>query len=479
MILISVNLLPRNRDAMVRRTGRPHELTAVLDIGRSMVSGCIMAGMTSGRPLFPGSAIEDQLMRTFKRAKPTKKYFFSTAQTKLDRHLSPAAQHKNFVSFRELSSCDDLSHGILLDSLSLRFQTHKTKKRYYELEEEFADGNEKRKMLAEFVVDIIREFVSVKKSIEEAAGRFVDCLRYPKRRIGKIFVLVGLHGGAEPSKFCDTSKPVRSSLRASGRNTLSFRMRRVCVRLLREPNADPSNSKPLPTLIGAIDISSTDQLELLLPRFATLRNKGAPPNRPACADCRDVSGEGVLWPGRVKTVDDAIAAAKQIGYPIIVRSAFALGGLGCGFANDDNESRQLGTASLSLSPQNLTLSDEDYHLLRIAAIKIIRHLGVVGECNVQYAFAPNSTEYAVIEVNARLSRSSALAFQATAHPLAYVAAEMALGATLPDLRDPVTRNTTANFEPSLDCTVTKIPRWDLSKFRNVQAQAPPPSSHYH
>ncbi|KAJ3028212.1 carbamoyl-phosphate synthase (glutamine-hydrolyzing) cpa2 [Rhizophlyctis rosea] len=218
----------------------------------------------------------------------------------------------------------------------------------------------------------------------------------------------------------------------------------------------------------------------------------------------------------VETVDDAIAAANQIGYPVIVRSAFALGGLGSGFANDDNELRQLATASLSLSPQILversmkgwkeveyevvrdaenncitvcnmenfdplgthtgdsivvapsqTLSDEEYHLLRTAAIKIIRHLGVVGECNVQYALAPNSTEYAVIEVNARLSRSSALASKATGYPLAFVAAKIALGATLPDLRNSVTRNTTANFEPSLDYIVTKIPRWDLSKFQHV------------
>ncbi|KAJ3289558.1 carbamoyl-phosphate synthase (glutamine-hydrolyzing) cpa2 [Borealophlyctis nickersoniae] len=218
----------------------------------------------------------------------------------------------------------------------------------------------------------------------------------------------------------------------------------------------------------------------------------------------------------VESVDDAIKAANVIGYPVIVRSAFALGGLGSGFANDDHELRQLATASLSLSPQILversmkgwkeveyevvrdaenncitvcnmenfdplgthtgdsivvapsqTLSDEEYHLLRTAAIKIIRHLGVVGECNVQYALAPNGLDYAVIEVNARLSRSSALASKATGYPLAFVAAKIALGASLPDLRNAVTRNTTANFEPSLDYIVTKIPRWDLAKFQHV------------
>ncbi|KAI9209868.1 carbamoyl-phosphate synthase [Polychytrium aggregatum] len=218
----------------------------------------------------------------------------------------------------------------------------------------------------------------------------------------------------------------------------------------------------------------------------------------------------------VETVDAALDAAQEIGYPVIVRSAFSLGGLGSGFANDEHELRQLATKSLSLAPQILversmkgwkeveyevvrdaenncitvcnmenfdplgihtgdsivvapsqTLTDEEYHMLRTAAIKIIRHLGVVGECNVQYALNPNSLEYAVIEVNARLSRSSALASKATGYPLAFVAAKIALGASLPDLRNSVTRTTTANFEPSLDYIVTKIPRWDLSKFQHV------------
>jgi carbamoyl-phosphate synthase large subunit len=218
----------------------------------------------------------------------------------------------------------------------------------------------------------------------------------------------------------------------------------------------------------------------------------------------------------VETVEDAVTAAKKIGFPVIVRSAYALGGLGSGFANNEAELRHLATKSLSLAPQILversmkgwkeveyevvrdaenncitvcnmenfdplgvhtgdsivvapsqTLTDEEYHMLRTAAIKIIRHLGVVGECNVQYALNPESLEYAVIEVNARLSRSSALASKATGYPLAFVAAKIALGHTLPELKNSVTKTTTACFEPSLDYIVTKIPRWDLSKFHNV------------
>jgi carbamoyl-phosphate synthase large subunit len=219
----------------------------------------------------------------------------------------------------------------------------------------------------------------------------------------------------------------------------------------------------------------------------------------------------------VDTVDDALKAAESVGYPIIVRSAYALGGLGSGFANNEEELRNLASQSLSLAPQILvekslkgwkeveyevvrdrvgncitvcnmenfdplgihtgdsivvapsqTLSDEEYHMLRSAAIKIIRHLGVVGECNVQYALQPDGLDYRVIEVNARLSRSSALASKATGYPLAYTAAKIALGYTLPELPNPVTKTTSANFEPSLDYMVTKIPRWDLSKFQHVK-----------
>ncbi|PVH22467.1 carbamoyl-phosphate synthase arginine-specific large chain [Candidozyma haemuli] len=219
----------------------------------------------------------------------------------------------------------------------------------------------------------------------------------------------------------------------------------------------------------------------------------------------------------VESVDDALDAAKSIGYPIIVRSAYSLGGLGSGFAANEQELRDLSSRSLSLAPQILvekslkgwkeveyevvrdregncitvcnmenfdplgihtgdsivvapsqTLSDTEYHMLRSAAIKIIRHLGVVGECNVQYALQPDGLDYRVIEVNARLSRSSALASKATGYPLAYTAAKIALGHTLPELPNPVTKTTTANFEPSLDYIVTKIPRWDLSKFQHVK-----------
>lgn len=218
----------------------------------------------------------------------------------------------------------------------------------------------------------------------------------------------------------------------------------------------------------------------------------------------------------VNTVGQALLAAEKIGYPIIVRSAYALGGLGSGFANNAEELANLSSKSLTLAPQILvekslkgwkeleyevvrdnanntitvcnmenfdplgthtgdsiviapsqTLSDEEYHMLRTAAIKIIRHLKVVGECNVQYALQPDGLDYRVIEVNARLSRSSALASKATGYPLAYTAAKIGLGHKLPDIRNEVTKTTTANFEPSLDYVVTKIPRWDLSKFQHV------------
>ncbi|GAA5952858.1 hypothetical protein JCM21900_004245 [Sporobolomyces salmonicolor] len=221
----------------------------------------------------------------------------------------------------------------------------------------------------------------------------------------------------------------------------------------------------------------------------------------------------------VSTVKDALEAAEKIGYPVILRSAFSLGGLGSGFAENEDELRDLSAKSLSLSPQVLiekslkgwkeleyevvrdaadnviiccnmenfdplgthtgdsiviapsqTLSDDEYHMLRSAAIKIVRHVGVVGECNVQYALNPNKREYMVIEMNARLSRSSALASKATGYPLAYTAAKIALGHTLPELPNAVTKTTTACFEPSLDYIVTKIPKWDLAKFQYVNRE---------
>ena len=219
----------------------------------------------------------------------------------------------------------------------------------------------------------------------------------------------------------------------------------------------------------------------------------------------------------VSTIQGALDAAATIGYPIILRSAFSLGGLGSGFAYDEEELRNLAAKSLSLSPQVLiekslkgwkeveyevvrdaadntiiccnmenfdplgthtgdsivvapsqTLTDDEYHMLRSAAIKIVRHVGVVGECNVQYALDPESRDYRVIEMNARLSRSSALASKATGYPLAYTAAKIALGHTLPELPNAVTKSTTACFEPSLDYIVTKIPKWDLAKFQHVE-----------
>ena len=125
--------------------------------------------------------------------------------------------------------------------------------------------------------------------------------------------------------------------------------------------------------------------------------------------------------------------------------------------------------SIVVAPSQ-TLSNREYNMLRTTAIKVIRHFGVVGECNIQYAFNPHSEEYYIIEVNARLSRSSALASKATGYPLAYVAAKLALGIPLPDIKNLVTGETTACFEPSLDYCVVKIPRWDLNKFQRVSTK---------
>ena len=221
----------------------------------------------------------------------------------------------------------------------------------------------------------------------------------------------------------------------------------------------------------------------------------------------------------VSSVADAVAAADALGYPVIVRAAYALGGLGSGFCDNEEELRTLVEKALSFSPQVLiekslkgwkeveyevvrdcydncitvcnmenfdplgihtgesivvapsqTLSNDDYHLLRELAIKIIRHIGIVGECNVQYAYDPRSMDYRVIEVNARLSRSSALASKATGYPLAFVAAKLGLGYGLFDLKNSVTKVTSAFFEPALDYIVCKIPRWDLGKFHGVNRE---------
>lgn len=221
----------------------------------------------------------------------------------------------------------------------------------------------------------------------------------------------------------------------------------------------------------------------------------------------------------VTTVADAKRVAAELGYPVIVRAAFTLGGLGSGFCDNESEIDALAQKAFTYSPQILvekslkgwkeveyevvrdrfdncitvcnmenfdplgihtgesivvapsqTLTNSEYHKLRRIAIKIIRHIGIVGECNVQYALDPNSEDYRVIEVNARLSRSSALASKATGYPLAFVAAKLGLGYGLHELKNSVTKSTTACFEPALDYVVCKIPRWDLGKFKGVSRE---------
>lgn len=219
------------------------------------------------------------------------------------------------------------------------------------------------------------------------------------------------------------------------------------------------------------------------------------------------------------TIEEVRAAASELGFPVILRAAYALGGLGSGFCDNAEELEAQAEEAFSFSPQVLvekslrgwkeieyevvrdrydncitvcnmenfdplgihtgesivvapsqTLSNAEYHKLRALAIKIIRHIGIVGECNVQYALDPESEDYRVIEVNARLSRSSALASKATGYPLAFVAAKLGLGYGLFELKNSVTKTTSAFFEPALDYVVVKIPRWDLTKFHGVKRQ---------
>lgn len=246
-------------------------------------------------------------------------------------------------------------------------------------------------------------------------------------------------------------------------------------------------------------------------------------------------GEKCAQSASAVNIAECVAAATEIGYPVIVRAAFALGGLGSGFAYSEPELVELCTKAFATSsqvlveksmkgwkeieyevvrdcrdncitvcnmevrpfhsalgilhthhacPQNFdplgihtgdsivvapsqTLSDSDYNMLRTTAVNVIRHLGVVGECNIQYALNPHSQEYCIIEVNARLSRSSALASKATGYPLAFIAAKLGLNIPLNEIKNSVTKNTSACFEPSLDYIVVKIPRWDLKKFSRV------------
>lgn len=220
-----------------------------------------------------------------------------------------------------------------------------------------------------------------------------------------------------------------------------------------------------------------------------------------------------------ETIEQARQAAAELGYPVILRAAYSLGGLGSGFCDNEEELNKLAEKAFSFSPQVLvekslkgwkeieyevvrdrfdncitvcnmenfdplgihtgesiviapsqTLTNSEYHKLRELSIRIVRHVGIVGECNVQYAFDPNSEDYRVIEVNARLSRSSALASKATGYPLAFVAAKLGLGYGLFELKNSVTKTTSAFFEPALDYVVCKIPRWDLGKFRGVDRE---------
>ena len=270
------------------------------------------------------------------------------------------------------------------------------------------------------------------------------------------------------------------------------------VALYREGILEKYNVKVLGTPVQAI--IDTEDRELFVDKLNEI-------------DVKTIKSEAV------ENAEDARRAAQELGYPVIVRAAYALGGLGSGFCDNEEELDLLVEKAFSFSPQVLvekslrgwkeveyevvrdrfdncitvcnmenfdplgihtgesiviapsqTLTNKEYHKLRELAIRIIRHIGIVGECNVQYAFDPESEDYRVIEVNARLSRSSALASKATGYPLAFVAAKLGLGYGLFDLKNSVTKTTSAFFEPALDYVVCKIPRWDLGKFHGVDKE---------
>ena len=242
-------------------------------------------------------------------------------------------------------------------------------------------------------------------------------------------------------------------------------------------------------------------------------------DRSAFASEMEKIGEKCAKSISAATLEEALAAGDEIGYPVIARAGYALGGLGSGFADNREQLEEICRKAFAASPEVLversmkgwkeieyevvrdardncitvcnmenfdplgihtgdsivvapsqTLTDDDYQMLRTTAINVIRHLGVVGECNVQYALNPDSKEYCIIEVNARLSRSSALASKATGYPLAFVAAKLGLGIPLNEISNSVTKATCACFEPSLDYVVVKIPRWDLKKFTRVSTK---------
>ena len=270
------------------------------------------------------------------------------------------------------------------------------------------------------------------------------------------------------------------------------------VALYREGILEKYNVKVLGTPVQAI--IDTEDRELFVDKLNEI-------------DVKTIKSEAV------ENAEDARRAARELGYPVIVRAAYALGGLGSGFCDNEEELDLLVEKAFSFSPQVLvekslrgwkeveyevvrdrfdncitvcnmenfdplgihtgesiviapsqTLTNKEYHKLRELAIRIIRHIGIVGECNVQYAFDPESEDYRVIEVNARLSRSSALASKATGYPLDFVAANLGLGYVLFDLKNSVTKTTSAFFEPALDYVVCKIPRWDLGKFHGVDKE---------